>query len=189
MHMNKKVDDILERYQQSVWTYYRKKQKFDKIQKQFAEAKERFEQDMLECSDQIGKKRMCFSGDQFDSNSEADTLNVTRVEKVSIEWFAEKLERKLPKPVAKKVIRKQYRIRDMRGLTAYLKSCGVDPKVFKTFIDVERTVDQKAVDQLGEVGEISVNQIAGCYVVKCLKPYFTLKVKKGEGSDVEEEER
>lgn len=181
--MKRQIDDLIKRYQQSAWNYYLKEQKFKKVKKQYEELKTQFEADMLELTDALGKKRVLFDSETVNGD---ETLSVRKVEKTSIEWDADKLERKLPKSVAKKVIKKKYSIADMRGLTEYLKSCGVDPKVFKKYLAIEKTVDVKAVDQLGNVGEISVQQISGCYIVKCHKPYFTLSVKK-DNDDGEEE--
>jgi hypothetical protein len=186
--MKRQIDGSQKRYQQSAWSYFHKKQKFDGVKKQFDEDKDRFETDMLELMDALKKNRVVFEPETpISSGTESGKLTVAKVEKTSIEWDADKLERRLPKSVAKKVIRKKYCIADMQGLTAYLKSCGVDPKVFKTFLAIERTVDMKAIDQLGNVGELSVRQISGCYIVKCHKPYFTLSVKKDDGDDSEDE--
>ena len=186
--MKRQTDDLTKRYQQSAWNYYRKEQKFKKVKKQYEESKDQFEADMLELTDALGKKRVVFEPDSFvDGDTECGKLTVCKVEKTSIEWDAAKLERKLPPSVAKKVIKKRHYISDMPGLVAYLKGCGVDPKIFKMFLSAERTVDAKAVDQLGSVGEVSVRQISGCYIVKCHKPYFTLSVKKDDGDGEDEE--
>lgn len=180
--MKRQIDDLMKRYQQSAWNYYRKEQKFKQVKQQYEELRKQFEVDMLELTDTLGKKRVLFDSETMNDDG---TLSVRKVEKTSIEWDADKLERKLPKSIAKKVIKKKYSIADMNGLVEYLKSCGVDPKVFKRYLAIDKTVDVKAVDQLGNVGEISVQQISGCYVVKCHKPYFTLSVKKGDDDDEE----
>jgi len=65
----------------------------------------------------------------------------------------------------------------MQRIGVFVCHCGTN---------IAGTVDVKAVDQLGNVGEISVQQISGCYIVKCHKPYFTLSVKK-DNDDGEEE--
>lgn len=180
--MKRQIDDLMKRYQQSAWNYYRKEQKFKQVKQQYEELRKQFEADMLELTDAVGKKRVIFDAEAMNDDG---ILSVRKVEKTSIEWDADKLERKLPKSVAKKVIKKKYSIADMNGLIEYLKSCGVDPKVFKRYLAIDKTVDVKAVDQLGNVGEISVQQISGCYIVKCHKPYFTLSVKKGDNNDEE----
>lgn len=173
--MKRQIDDT-KRYQQLAWEFYHKQQKLKSIQKKFDELKREFEEEM-EClfrSENV--KRMQFKSDELDSSG---TLSVKMVERTSIEWDAKKLEKRVPREVAKKVIRKQYYITDMNGLVRYLKSCGVDPNIFKMYLRIEKSVDQNEVDRLGELGQISVRAISGCYIVKCQKPYFTLSVKKG----------
>lgn len=181
--MKRQIDELVKRYQQSAWNYYHKKQKFEKVKKQYEEAKAQFEIEMSEVTDALGKKSVKFDSDGL--VSEGECLTVRKVEGTSIEWYPEKLEKRIPKSVAKKVIKKKYWISNMKGLTEYLKSCGVDPKEFKKFLTIEREVDVKAVDQLGNVGELTAKQISGCYIVKCHKPYFTMSVKK-ESDDGEE---
>lgn len=173
--MKRQIDDT-KRYQQLAWEFYHKQQKLKGIQKKFDELKREFEEEMECLFRSRGARRMKFESDELDGS---DTLSVKMVERTSIEWDAEKLEKRVPRGVAKKVIRKQYAIADMNGLVRYLKSCGVDPNIFKRFLRVEKSVDQEAVDRLGELGQISVRAISGCYIVKCQKPYFTLSVKKG----------
>ena len=71
----------------------------------------------------------------------------------------------------------------MLGLITYLQECGVDPKIFKSFISVEESVDVKELERLEELGKISKEQLKGCYSVKCQKPYY--QVRKGRKVDGE----
>jgi len=71
----------------------------------------------------------------------------------------------------------------MVGLITYLKECGIDPKVFKSFISVRKTVDTKELDRLEELGMITAEQIKGCYTVKNQNPYFTVNIGKGQEND------
>ena len=64
-------------------------------------------------------------------------------------------------------------------MIAYLKECNVDPKIFKSFLIVSKTVDTKELDRLDELGKISTEQVKGCYTIKRQKPYFTVGVKRG----------
>lgn len=92
---------------------------------------------------------------------------------VKTTWFLDKLSEKLSKNVFSEIVDKTYTITDFDGLVSYLKSCGVDPKEFKKFIDVERKVNEKKIDQLGKLGEITQEDITGCYeaqaAFKCIK--------------------
>ena len=165
------------KHQQLAWNFFHKQQKLKELQKKFDDVKTSFENEMEDFFRKNNVKRFSFGcGDDV---LDGDNLEVKMIERTSIVWDAEKLEKRLPKSIAKKVIKKQYQIVDMQGLVAYLKSCNVDPVIFKKYIQVEKAVDQKAVDQLGNLGQISVRNISGCYIVKCQKPYFTLSVKKG----------
>lgn len=162
------------------WQLYNKQQELKAIQAEVSDIKSEFEP-MMEayCSDAKAKRVVfCSSGHTEDDGE----LVVRMVERTSIEWNADKLEQRVSKKVAKQVIKKRYTIDNMKGLVEYLKTCGVDPTVFKKFIRAEKTVDQEEVDRLSELGMISVRHISGCYYVKCQKPYFTLSVKKGGGT-------
>lgn len=106
-------------------------------------------------------------------------LKVTKVQRTSVDFEADKLEKVLPKEIAKKAIVKKYEIIDIQGLTSYLKKCNVDPKIFKEFLSVTKTVDTKELDKLEELGQISIEQIKGCYTVKKSSPYYTVsEIKK-----------
>ena len=171
----RQIDD--KRYCKLAWDFYRASQKVKSINKKFDEMKDDFH----------GKIEPFFSENKMKSwkfrnsdTADSSVLTVKMVERTTIEWDAEKLEKKLTKPIASKVIKKQYRITDMKGLARYLQSCGVDVDVFKKYITIDKAVDQKEVDRLGELGQITVQDIRGCYIVKCQKPYFTLSLKRDD---------
>lgn len=56
----------------------------------------------------------------------------------------------------------------------------VEQKVFKSFINVTKKVDEKKLDKLADLGLISQEQLEGCYTLKRQKPYFTFKMKRGK---------
>ena len=58
----------------------------------------------------------------------------------------------------------------------YLKECGVDPKVFKTFITVQKEVNKKSLEQMYELGEVTLEDIKGCYDVETINSYIDIKV-------------
>lgn len=111
-------------------------------------------------------------------DAEVYALSVSRVQRVDVTWDADKVAAALGKKLASEVISKRYEITDMSGLVAYLKECGVDPKVFKSFIRAEKTVNQKELDALEELGKIDASDLEGCYETKVRDPYFTIRVKK-----------
>ena len=92
-------------------------------------------------------------------------LRVLNVVPKSITFDVKKLKERLDKEIFNEIVNKEYAINDFQGLVKYLKRCGVDPKKFKTFIDVTETVNTKKLDELGSLGEISEEDIDGCYEV------------------------
>ena len=158
------------------WSYHNAQQDLKAQQAEMDRIKQELDPMLEEYFDDSGSKVVAFS-----SLSGDDRLVVRKVERTTIEWDAAKLEKRVPKDVARRVIKKHYHIDNMPGLIEYLKYCGVDPNIFKQYIRAEKYVDQKEVDRLSELGMISVRNISGCYRVKCQKPYFTFKVKKGDG--------
>lgn len=170
----KQIDDG--QYNRLAWDFYNKQQKIKSLQKKLDVMKAEFEDEMESLCSRQKANKFRFGG-QFNG----DILSVSKVERISIEWDAEKLSRRLSKAVARKVVRKQYKIANMSGLVEYLKSCGVDSKQFAKYLTIERTVDPQAIERLDELGEITSTDISDCYVVHCQKPYFKLVLKKGRG--------
>lgn len=97
---------------------------------------------------------------------------------------ADKLEKRLSKETCKKIISKKYSIEDFDGLIEYLKECNVDPKKFKEFLSIEKTVNNKKIDELSELGEIKEEDIKGCYTVKDIQSYLKIsEVEDAEGGN------
>lgn len=160
----------------AAWEFLRLKKEYDQGQEEFNRKKKTF----YEIMEEYFGKNKCSSARFYGTGMDKGELVVKKIEKTSIEWDAEKLEKRVDKSIAKQVIKRHYRISDMQGLIQYLKSCGVNPVIFKKFILVDKSVDEEAVNWLGDIGQLSVNQISGCYVVKANKPYFTITAKKSD---------
>lgn len=170
-------DEAASRYGKAIWDYYNKTQKFKAVKTKFESIKAAFDDSM----------DMLFDGRHYRSitvtshsvaDGEPKQIKVSKVERTSIKWDVDKLRKRFPKHIFKQMVKKEYRIVGMPQLVEYLKSCGVDPNVFKQFIVADETVDQDAIDRLGDLGVITSKQISGCYVVECAKPYYTVKVVK-----------
>lgn len=115
---------------------------------------------------------------------ESYVLSVSKVQPVKVVFDAEKLEAKIPKSISKKVISKSYVINDFSSLVQYLKSCNVDPKKFKSFLDVQRTVDENALDQAVALGEVEEEQVKECCSVSKNTPYYKVSIKRKEDEEV-----
>lgn len=101
-------------------------------------------------------------------------LNVTRIRTKRVTWLLDKLKQKLGKDIYKDVVDKTYTINDIQGLIKYLKSCGVDAKKFKKFIDVDETLNETKLNTYYETGALKKSDIEGCYDVKMGEPYIRL---------------
>lgn len=157
--------------------------KFKRIQQQYTIKKEKLSvaiRNFMYCNKGMNDEIEFFaqSGEMF--SKENRNVRVRRIVPTTITWDADKLEKRLDKQVAQKIIQKQYTITDMDGLIAYLKSCGVSASKFKSFIAVTKTVDAKALEQLDAVGEIQHSDIKGCYSVKEKSSYLRLDVIEDE---------
>ena len=169
----------------SITNYYElqlSKQEFDQ---KFEDVKSEFYDTMNTLYD-----KGYFTGNKFSLSVGIDTENstrategsylVTRVQRESVEFDVKKLEKKLSKDIKKKVIVKNPKLIDFDGLLKYVKSLGGDPKTFKSFFIVEKEVDEKELNRLSEIGEVSISDIEGCFEVKSRKPYYRLKFKADE---------
>lgn len=101
-------------------------------------------------------------------------LNVTRVRTKKVTWLLDKLKQKVGKDIYSEVVNKTYTVNDMKGLIRYLKTCGVDPKKFKRFIDVTEELDETKLDTYYETGALKTKDIEGCYTVKMGEPYIRI---------------
>lgn len=172
----------------TVQTFFEKYNKFQTVKQKYDSLKAEFEDVMLEYFDTLGKGRKSVKFDGGNATEDGSRIVVSKVERSKVEWLPDKLKQRTPKEFHKILFKKRYEITDIHGLTRYLKSCGVDPKIFKAFLSVEETVDEKALELLDETGQLTLRMISGCYMVHCQKPYFTVKVEKANGNREQSEE-
>lgn len=163
---------------QSIINFFQKKKRFEQIQTRFSEIKTDFYNDMedyFKYNNIDGK--LTINCDEFDS---AESFVVTRIQSSKVEFDPDKLEKALGKELSCDVIQKHYEIVDMTGLVSYLQGYGINPKVFKSFISIRKSVNTKELDRLESLGKITAEQIKGCYTVKSQNPYFTVNIGKGK---------
>lgn len=106
------------------------------------------------------------------------SVKITRVQRTKTKWDVEKLKGKISKQQFNKVVKSTYTIANFEGLVSYLKECGVDPKKFVSFLSVARTVDERALINLEELGEINFGQLEGTYTESLNDPYFMVDVRR-----------
>lgn len=176
VEQKKKPNYTKEQFILFVKEFYNEQKEFKEKQERFNTIKQLFYNDAEELFNYEGINKLVIDNDDLEGNE----LVVNKVQKTSVIFDIDALENNLSKEMYKEVIDKSYTITDIDGLIVYLKSCGVDPKVFKSFINVTKKVDEKKLDKLADLGLISKEQLKECYTLKRQKPYFTVKMKRGK---------
>jgi hypothetical protein len=158
-----KID--IKRFETAVKRYIKSKQDFETEKQAFSKAAEIF---------------FYLKGDTKHTIQTGDDtfLTVSKVQKAKITWNISKLKSILGKEVSKRVIDKRYTIVNMNGLIEYLKSCGVDPQKFKSFISTEESVNVKELDQMEQLGKVKREDLKDCYSVKLQDPYYSVRSGK-----------
>lgn len=106
---------------------------------------------------------------------------LTRVQRVKVTWDAEKTEAALKntdKELCAEIVQKELTLADKKGFVEYAKSLGADPKKLFSFFVVNKTIDEKALNRLTEVGAIDETKLCGCYDVKAEEPYWRVVYKE-----------
>lgn len=156
--------------------YYEKQGKFNTIKNKFESMKKMFYSEMDKYFK--GKNDDTLYIDLCNNN---ELIKVKKIQSVNIKFDADMLEKKLPKEICNVIINKHYEVNNMEGLIKYLKKCGVNPKIFKQFLTVTKSVDTKMLEQYEAIGKISNEQIKDCYSVSIKEPYY--KVSGGKGGN------
>lgn len=150
------------------------------LNKIFKSQKENYEKRKSELQDLIKSYTDKHKIEEFGFQN-GDTFYKARpIIQKKIIWYVDKLSKRLDKEILNEVVRKTYTINDFDGLVKYLKSCGVDPKKFKKFIDVKKEVDNKIIDELGQLGEIDLEDLSGCYELQANFSYIKISEESDE---------
>jgi len=107
-------------------------------------------------------------------NSKQGFFKFVPVVTTTINWDIDKLQEKVDKNLLKQFIDKTYTISDYDGLIEYLKSCGVNPKKFAEYLSVDKKVNKKKLDQLSDMGDITMDDLADCYKVEVKSEYVKI---------------
>lgn len=93
-------------------------------------------------------------------------VRVQQVVRSKVVWKLEKLKERLTKEQINSIVDKEYTIVDMKGLSEYLKVCGVSAKEFRKYINVSEQLSESKLEIAYETGEIKKKQLEGCYEVE-----------------------
>jgi len=139
------------------------------VNNSFADLKASYELQKKELTDKIttflkkkDKKEITF--DYSSSKLVGKKFKCNRVTSVSVDFNADKVEEKLGKERSMNYVQKEYTVNDIEGLTRlFISSGNIKAADFKKFIDVKKTVDVKKLDQDEKLGDISFEELRGCY--------------------------
>ena len=149
-------------------------EKIDSLTKIYNAGREKIQNEF----DEQNLKEIEVESDDFDDK----VIVAKKVEKALIEYYADKLKEKLDSEVLNEIIIKTYMINDINGLISLLKNAGVNPQEFKKYVDVSQIVNKEAIKRLYSVGDITKEDIKGCYDAKIVKS-ISLKYKKKGDTD------
>ena len=147
--------------------YNRQQEKVKEMNSKFDTFKKKFYKKMLDYN--IDSKEIIY-GDK--------AISATKVQSTKINFDIPKLEKILDEDILDEIIEKQYSINDMQGLIEYLKSCGVNPKKFRSFLNVSKSIDQSKLNNLQALGKIELEDLEGAYTVTLNNPYYRVSSKQ-----------
>ena len=156
------------------------------IDKKFKACKKEYDEKKLKLTTKIknylftngldGVSFVACAGDEFANDPKH--LRCVRHQSMSVIFDADKLEKKLGKEAAMNYIDKEYRINDIDGFISLCKSYGMKPTEVKKFINVEKSVNKTRLEQDEELGDISMDDVEGCYTIKKNEPYLKIGIIK-----------
>ena len=123
-------------------------------------------------------KKELFRYEVKDSMIASSKVMAIKTERVYITYLVDKLKAKLDKEMWPEIINKTHTINDYNGLVSLMKAYGVSPKEFKEFIGVVEAANGDKIKQLYAVGDITKEDIKGCFEVKITKS-IQIKVEEG----------
>ena len=106
---------------------------------------------------------------------------LTRVQRVKVTWDAEKTEaalKNIDKNLVSELVQKELTLADKKGFTEYAKALGADPKKMFSFFAITKKVDDKALNNLTEIGALDETKLQGCYDIKTDEPYWKVTYKE-----------
>lgn len=104
------------------------------------------------------------------------------VESNKIIWDVDKIKENIKdERILNEILEKKYTISDFNGLVEYL---DVDEGEFKSFLEIEEKVNEKSLDQLSQLGEVTDDMLDGCYKVQNISSYIKFtEIKPNEESE------
>ena len=105
---------------------------------------------------------------------------VTEIRRRDVVFDIAKLKKKLGPKLFRKASKLKMTVVDPEGLIEYAKSVGMKKDELLSFVNIEREVDENELDRLSELGEVSGEDIDGCYKVIEGKPWYKVSFSPEE---------
>lgn len=115
-----------------------------------------------------------------ETTDDVDTAKVTLVKGNSIQYDVNKIKENLPKGMFKRIVDTRVGVNDFDALKVVFKAYNVPTKEVKHLFDFTDTLREDVLKKLYEIGDITVEQLAGTYTVKEKKPYLRLTLPKAK---------
>lgn len=166
---------VPKRFKELANKFYKSNKQFKEYKRTYEEEKEKLTSELIDFLDRFELDKLDFEVSTLSNNC---IVRVSKRTKTTINYDVSKIVSKVDKELCNSFIDKEYHIDDINGLVKYLKTCNVDAKKFKSFIRVEETVNKNKLEQLFQLGDITTEDLKGCYSFKQSKPYIDVKVSE-----------
>lgn len=166
--------------------YYSLSKALNDLQAQHDTLKAKFYSSAGEVFDRLDKDKKVIKvrldktskNDELHQNLVDDDLKgftVTKVQRIKLQYDIQGLKENLDKEVVEKVIKKDYKLINVKGFLKYLKTIGADPNEVTKYIRSVERVDEKALNQLESVGDLQASDLEGFVHAITSNPYYLLK--------------
>ena len=115
-----------------------------------------------------------------------DDCTVYVAERTNIEYDTEKLKKKLPPSILKRVVLVQREISDWGEFVRVMKKHNIYPIELKDTLNKKEVVDQKELTKLYENGTISLDDLDGCYTASVKKSIVLKMNNVNDGLTIKE---
>ena len=171
--MRKEQVDEKQYLRDSLLFYYESKVNYDKHTEAYNSVKAEFESDMDLYFDKFANDNDEIRIKTTDTYAGVIGLKVKKIQPTTVKIdplkFIEKCKNKI---LRKKIINTGYKVTDTMGLLKFLKKKGISYKDVKSYIEKVPNINEAALDNAVELGEIEPELVKECSEVIFKKPYY-----------------
>lgn len=153
--------------------FWERKRVFDSTKLAFEEDKEEFYLDMDKWFDTLsgGENKIKISLNATVKG--VSNIICTRVITPLI-TYKDELKKSMSKEQIKKVYKNKYEVKNWTGLLQLIKDAGIKRKDFLKYVECKEYVDEAALANLIEVGDVNEMDVRDCIVVRGTKRYYKI---------------